>query len=147
MNEGHSGIVSFSPQMKMTQLPAVRMTELSSASFQWNSSPASAATTTRMGSAMTMPMCGSVQPKMATVAVIMPSGFQAQAPILLIHGADDTVVPIEQSKTMERALKSAGKPVQMVTLKGEDHWLSRDETRTAMLKASVDFVKRYNPPN
>ena len=35
--------------MKMTQLPAVRRAALSSTSPQWNSSPASAATTTRIG--------------------------------------------------------------------------------------------------
>lgn len=38
----------------------------------------------------------------------------ADAPILLIHGKDDTVVPISQSETMESALKRAGKPVVFV---------------------------------
>jgi len=72
---------------------------------------------------------------------------KAQAPILLIHGADDTVVPIEQSKMMERALKGAGKPVQMVTLKGEDHWLSDEPSRIALLNAAVTFVEQHNPPD
>jgi dipeptidyl aminopeptidase/acylaminoacyl peptidase len=72
---------------------------------------------------------------------------RADAPILLIHGVDDTVVPIEQSQGMERALKSAGKPVDFVTMPGEDHWLSREATRQAMLNASVAFVQKYNPAN
>jgi acetyl esterase/lipase len=71
---------------------------------------------------------------------------QADAPILLIHGKDDTVVPIEQSQTMLKALQRAGKPVEYVELPGEDHWLSKGETRTAMLKAAVAFVERNNPP-
>jgi dipeptidyl aminopeptidase/acylaminoacyl peptidase len=72
---------------------------------------------------------------------------KADAPILLIHGKDDTTVPIEQSRIMERALKSAGKPVEFVVLEGEDHYLSREATRVSMLKAAVAFVEKYNPPN
>ncbi len=71
---------------------------------------------------------------------------RADVPVLLIHGKDDTVVLFEQSKAMQRALKSAGKPVELVELKGEDHWLSRSVTRKAMLEAAVDFVQRHNPP-
>jgi dipeptidyl aminopeptidase/acylaminoacyl peptidase len=69
----------------------------------------------------------------------------ADAPILLIHGDSDTVVPIGQSREMERVLKQAGKPVEFVQLKGEDHWLSRDATRKAMLAAAVAFVEKHNP--
>ena len=68
-------------------------------------------------------------------------------PILLIHGRDDTVVPYEQSDVMLSALKRAGKPATLVTMKHEDHWLSRGETRLQMLQATVDFLKANNPPN
>ena len=68
-------------------------------------------------------------------------------PVLLIHGRDDTVVPYEQSDLMLGALKRAGKSVEMVTLKHEDHWLSHGETRLQMLQASVAFLKAHNPPN
>jgi dipeptidyl aminopeptidase/acylaminoacyl peptidase len=68
------------------------------------------------------------------------------APILLIHGRDDTVVPIEQSQIMLDALKKAGKPAEMVTLQSEDHWLSRSETRLQMLEATVKFLEANNPP-
>ena len=70
---------------------------------------------------------------------------RADAPVLLIHGADDTVVPILQSRKMERELTKAGKPVEFVLLKGEDHWLSRDATRKAMLAAALAFVEKYDP--
>ena len=72
---------------------------------------------------------------------------RADAPILLIHGVDDSVVPIEQSQAMEKALKAAGKPVEFVTMPSEDHWLSREVTRQAMLKSAVAFVEKNNPPN
>jgi dipeptidyl aminopeptidase/acylaminoacyl peptidase len=68
-------------------------------------------------------------------------------PVLLVHGRDDTVVPFEQSDVMLSALQRAGKSVTLVTMKHEDHWLSRSETRLQMLQATVDFLKANNPPN
>ncbi|HSQ96989.1 MAG TPA: alpha/beta fold hydrolase [Croceibacterium sp.] len=72
---------------------------------------------------------------------------QANAPILLIHGRDDTVVPFHQSSGMADALKDAGKPYEFVVLKAEDHWLSRSETRQQMLESAVAFVENHNPAN
>ena len=85
-------------------------------------------------------------PKLADIS---PLGYvaQADAPILLIHGSDDTVVPIAQSTNMETALKAAGKPVTLVRLGSEDHWLSRSETRENMLEATIKFLEANNPPN
>jgi dienelactone hydrolase len=79
--------------------------------------------------------------------LVSPASFadRADAPILLIHGEDDTVVPFAQSRTMANALKRAGKPVEFVTLEGEDHWLSKSETRLKMLEAAVAFVEKHNP--
>jgi dipeptidyl aminopeptidase/acylaminoacyl peptidase len=68
-------------------------------------------------------------------------------PVLLIHGKDDTVVPYEQSQVMLDALKRAGKSVELVTLKNEDHWLSRSATRLQMLEATVAFLKANNLPD
>jgi dipeptidyl aminopeptidase/acylaminoacyl peptidase len=48
---------------------------------------------------------------------------------------------------MEKALKQQGKPVEFVTLPGEDHWLSRSATRLQMLTAADSFIERYNPPD
>lgn len=67
-------------------------------------------------------------------------------PVLLIHGKDDTVVPFEQSQVMYDALRKQGKEVQLVTLKDEDHWLSRGGTRLQMLQSSVAFLRAHNPP-
>lgn len=71
---------------------------------------------------------------------------RADAPVLLIHGRDDTVVPFAQSALMADELKDAGKPVEFVELPGEDHWLSTAATRKAMLDAAVAFVEKHNPP-
>lgn len=68
-------------------------------------------------------------------------------PILLVHGRDDTVVPLEQSAIMQRALEKAGNPAEMVVMNGEDHWLSRGETRLRMLNAVTMFLEKNNPPS
>ena len=65
------------------------------------------------------------------------------APILLIHGANDVVVPIAQSKRMADSLREAGKPVQFITFPGEDHWLSDGATRVRMLEEIETFLARH----
>ena len=70
---------------------------------------------------------------------------RADAPILLIHGKDDTVVPFDQSDDMAHALAAAGKPYKLVVMREEDHWLSRPATRQQMLEEAVAFVEEHNP--
>lgn len=70
---------------------------------------------------------------------------KADAPILLIHGKDDTVVPFKHSDAMASALRTAGKPYELVVLREEDHWLSRSATRKQMLEAAMRFVQQHNP--
>ena len=67
-------------------------------------------------------------------------------PVLLIHGRDDTVVPYQQSIIMRDAMTRAGKPVELITLEGEDHYLSYPATRLQMLERSVNFLEQHNPP-
>lgn len=70
---------------------------------------------------------------------------QADAPILLIHGREGTVVPYEQSAKMADARKDAGTPYRLIDLGEEDHWLSRGTTRLQMLEATMAFVQEHNP--
>ena len=92
---------------------------------------------------------GVTTPGAPSIESISPSRLaaRADAPILLIHGKDDSVVPIVQSEIMERALRSTGKPVEHLYLDKSDHWLSTEAGRVATLKAAVDFVVKHNPPD
>ncbi len=83
------------------------------------------------------------------LAAISPARLadRADAPVLLVHGTDDTVVPIDQSRRMASALKAAGKPVTLLEISGQDHWLSDEAGDLKMLSAAVDFVQKHNPPN
>lgn len=78
---------------------------------------------------------------------VSPRNFaaKADAPILMIHGKEDTVVPFRQSEVMADALKGAGKPHELITLKEEDHWLTRGATRLQMLQETMRFLKQHNP--
>jgi len=73
------------------------------------------------------------------------SAAQVTIPVLLIHGRDDTRVPIRQSREMAAALRRAGKPVELIELPAEDHFLSSGVTRLQMLKATVAFLEKNNP--
>ena len=71
---------------------------------------------------------------------------KVRIPILLMHGRDDTNVPLDQSYYMANALKRAGKPVEFQIFDGTDHGLSKGETRLQMLQATVAFLEKHNPP-
>lgn len=66
-------------------------------------------------------------------------------PLLLIHGDEDTVVPLEQSVRMADQLKAAGKSSELIILKGENHYLSRAAARTQTLEALETFLARNLP--
>lgn len=71
------------------------------------------------------------------------SAAKAQAPILLIYGTNDTVVPPRQTTLMAEALKDTGKPHELVALPGEDHWLKTSATRTAVLEQIEAFLSKH----
>ncbi len=72
-------------------------------------------------------------------------------PILLLHALDDSVVPVEQSRDMNRKLIAAKRNVRFVELGGDDHWLSGASTRTQMLQELDTFLaqslKKAPAPN
>jgi len=68
---------------------------------------------------------------------------QVRIPVLLMHGEDDTIVNFDQSKMMNRALKKAGKDVELVRLKNEDHYLREGSTRLQALQVMLAFVDKH----
>ncbi len=63
-----------------------------------------------------------------------------RAPILLIHGTNDTVVPPSQSRNFAQLLKQRGKRYELIELPGEDHWLSTGTSRLTVLQSLEKFL-------
>ncbi len=72
-----------------------------------------------------------------------------RAPLLLIHGEVNSVVPIEQSNIMNDAMHRAGKSVQLLTYPGENHfwpsWSGRD--LVSMMQKVEDFLDQNIGPS
>jgi len=65
---------------------------------------------------------------------------KVRMPILIMHGIDDSVVTVDQSRNMSSKLKRLGKNVRYVEVKGDDHWLSGASTRTQVLMEIEKFL-------
>ncbi|MET1253963.1 alpha/beta hydrolase family protein [Aliikangiella maris] len=66
------------------------------------------------------------------------------APILLLHGTEDTVVPIFQSTNMYKALKKVlPEQSELIKLEGEDHWFSLGKSRKVFLQESLAFIQKH----
>ena len=69
-----------------------------------------------------------------------------RAPVLLVHGAMDSVTTVRQSATMARALRQAGRPVAFIQLEDEDHGLSTSASRQRVLEELEKFLDRCLKP-
>jgi dipeptidyl aminopeptidase/acylaminoacyl peptidase len=70
-----------------------------------------------------------------------------KAPVLLIHGDKDEIVPIEQSIRMEKALKAAGKQVAFLTVEDEGHNFAAEESDIKVMWEMVRFLSTHLGPN
>jgi dipeptidyl aminopeptidase/acylaminoacyl peptidase len=70
-----------------------------------------------------------------------------RTPVLLIHGDQDTVVPIEQSERMAEQLRALNIPHEFIVLENENHYLTRSATRTQTLEALERFLAKNLPVN
>ena len=64
-------------------------------------------------------------------------------PVLLLHGEDDTVVPVRQSRAMNRRLRRADKDVRFVELDGGDHWMMEYQTRLEVMEEVEAFLAHH----
>jgi len=70
---------------------------------------------------------------------------EIKAPILLIAGKQDMVVPYKQSEDFQAAARHRS-DVTLVPLEGEDHFLTSGFARHKVLEESLDFIGQYLPP-
>lgn len=68
---------------------------------------------------------------------------EIKAPVLLIHGMDDDVVPFRQSRLMAGALKGAGKPFEHIELDDAGHGGWTTETLRRILAETTRFIGKH----
>ncbi len=66
-------------------------------------------------------------------------------PVLLVHGEDDWVVPVEQSEIMHKALKKAGKDVTFLRYAEQPHSFSSAQEADALAKIEAFLAKHLKP--
>jgi dipeptidyl aminopeptidase/acylaminoacyl peptidase len=64
-------------------------------------------------------------------------------PMLLLHGSEDTNVPIGESLQMYAALKLLGKPVEMVQILGQDHLITDFKRRVFWQKTIAAWFDKH----
>ncbi len=79
---------------------------------------------------------------------ISPVGFAAEitAPLCLIHGVEDKIVPVSQAKSMARALEAAGRPPRTIYVKDAGHSMPNEATRREVFDAVVAFLEEHLGP-
>ncbi|WP_332678006.1 alpha/beta hydrolase family protein, partial [Brevundimonas sp.] len=63
-------------------------------------------------------------------------------PVMLVHGVDDVIVPVFQSRRMKEALDRAGKPVDYIEVRGAGHADWEDSVELDLMGQYIDLFRR-----
>jgi fermentation-respiration switch protein FrsA (DUF1100 family) len=59
------------------------------------------------------------------------SGTSVDIPLLIVHGTEDELLPLELTEALAKKLSNAGTPVEFLAVEGGDHlflpWTAREE--------------------
>ncbi|MCC5833296.1 MAG: S9 family peptidase [Opitutales bacterium] len=66
---------------------------------------------------------------------------ELQSPILVIHGEEDDIVPVEQSRQLVRKLNDADKPNQSYLMRSEGHGIESEQEIIAVYSRVLDFLE------
>ncbi|MDP2765705.1 MAG: prolyl oligopeptidase family serine peptidase, partial [Brevundimonas sp.] len=65
-----------------------------------------------------------------------------RCPVMLVHGADDGIVPVFQSRRMKEALDQAGRPVDYVEIRGAGHADWEDGVELDLMTQYIELFRR-----
>lgn len=71
-----------------------------------------------------------------------------RAPVLLVHGADDTSASVEESRRLERALRERGREVELIVVPGAGHVFNfkQPEQARRTWDATLDWLREHLAP-
>ena len=72
-------------------------------------------------------------------------GDQIRTPLLVLHGADDPVVPVQQSRVLVERIRTAGGEVELCVYPGEGHGFRRIENQLDEYRRIGAFLHRHVP--
>lgn len=64
------------------------------------------------------------------------------APLLVVHGAHDTNVPVGESEQIVEALRSAGREVRYLLFDDDGHSISKRENRVVLADAMSEWLHK-----
>ncbi|MEM1035347.1 MAG: prolyl oligopeptidase family serine peptidase [Pseudomonadota bacterium] len=73
-----------------------------------------------------------------------PRGSEYRVPVLLLHGDEDTTVPVGQSKALYSALSNSADP-RLIVFDGDDHQLARTTSRVKVPEETLAFLQEHHP--
>lgn len=68
---------------------------------------------------------------------------RVKTPLIVLHGANDTNVPVVEAEQIVTRLKARGVPVEYVLFPGEGHGFRRLENRIRSTEATAAFFKAH----
>ena len=68
---------------------------------------------------------------------------QLQAPLMVIHGANDPRVPLSEAEQLVEFLQARKHPVELLVFGNEGHGIKRLENKIVLYPAIIDFLKTY----
>ena len=83
------------------------------------------------------------EPELFTKHGALFNADKIRTPLLLLHGTVDTNVPIGESIQLYNALKILGKPVELITVDGENHFISDYEKRVQWHNSIMAWFARW----
>lgn len=72
---------------------------------------------------------------------------KVQAPLLVIHGANDPRVPISEAEQMVARLQALGRTVEFLRLEDEGHQIAKLANKLLAYPRAVDFLRRHLQPD
>jgi dipeptidyl aminopeptidase/acylaminoacyl peptidase len=76
----------------------------------------------------------------------LPRVSRISAPLLVVHGALDTNVPLNEATQIVAALRELGRPVEYLELAGEGHEYRARASRQLLLDRMITFVREHLSP-